>query len=242
MVLRPLALWRDPELRPVATASFTLSLAVGVFAVSFGVGSVAAGASVLQTCALSVFVFTGASQFSAMSVIGAGGGLASALGGALLLAARNAVYGLTLSRLLPGRLGTRLLAAHFTIDETTAMAVAQRDPEVQRAAFWMTGVMLFTFWNVGTLVGALAGSAIDPETFGLDAAFPAGYVAMVWPILRSRRGRLAAVLGGGICLALVPVTPVGVPILCAATAVLVGLPAPTDPADLHGAPAGEAAS
>lgn len=234
MGLRPLAVWRDPALRPVATASFTLSLAVGVFAVSFGVGSVAAGASVLQTCALSVFVFTGASQFSAMSVIGAGGTIASALGGALLLAARNAVYGLRLSRLLPGSLGKRLLAAQFTIDETTAMAAAQHDEDVQRAAFWMTGAMLFAFWNTGTLIGALAGSAIDPQTFGLDAAFPAGYVAMVWPLLRSERGRWAGLLGGAICLALVPVTPVGVPILCAATAVLVGLPEPRDPGDLHG--------
>jgi predicted branched-subunit amino acid permease len=231
--VRPRALWRDPTLRPVATASFTLSLAVGVFAVSFGVGSVAAGASVLQTCALSVFVFTGASQFSAMSVIGAGGTVASALGGALLLAARNAVYGLRLSRLLPGSLGMRLLAAQFTIDETTAMAAAQQDEEVQRAAFWMTGAMLFTFWNTGTLIGALAGSAIDPQTFGLDAAFPAGYVAMVWPLLRTERGRWAGLLGGAICLALVPITPVGVPILCAATAVVVGLPAPRNPADLH---------
>lgn len=240
MGVRPLALWRDPELRPVATASLTLSVAVGVFAVSFGVGSVAAGASVLQTCAMSVFVFTGASQFSAMSVIGAGGSVASALGGALLLAGRNAVYGLRLARVLPGSLGMRLLAAQFTIDETTAMAVAQRDVRLQRAAFWMTGVMLFTCWNTGTLIGALAGSAIDPQTFGLDAAFPAGYVAMVWPLLRTGRGRWAGLLGGAICLALVPITPVGVPILCAATAVLVGVPAPRDPGDLH-APRAEAA-
>lgn len=229
MTNRVRSVLRDPELRPVLTASFTLSLAVGVFAVSFGVGSVSAGASVLQTCALSVFVFTGASQFSAMSVIGAGGGIASALGGALLLAARNAVYGLTMSRLLPGKVGMRLVAAHLTIDESTAMAVTQREPRLSRAAFWMTGVMLFTFWNLGTLIGALAGSAIDPETFGLDAAFPAGYVAMVWPLLRSKRGRLAAVIGGSVCLALVPITPVGVPILCAATAVLVGLPEPKEP-------------
>lgn len=222
------ALWRDPTVRAVVPASITLSLAVGVFAVSFGVGSVSAGASVAQTCAMSLLVFTGASQFSAVSVIGAGGSAASAFGGAILLAARNGVYGLTMARVLPGSLPKRLLAAQLTIDETTAMAVAQQDPHAQRAAFWITGFSLYTCWNIGTLIGALAGSAIDPKVFGLDAAFPAAFVAMVWPALRSRRGRLAAGLGSAICLALIPFTPVGVPILCAATAVLVGLPAPKE--------------
>jgi predicted branched-subunit amino acid permease len=82
---------------------------------------------------------------------------------------------------------------------------------------------VYVFWNIGTLLGALAGTAIDPLRFGLDAAFPAGFVAMLWPLLRTRRGRLAAALGAAICLALIPVTPVGVPILCSALAVLVGI-------------------
>lgn len=220
-----LSTWRDPALRPVVLACATLGAAVGVFAVSFGVGAVSAGASVAQTCVMSLLVFTGASQFAAVSVIGAGGTAASALGGALVLAARNGVYGLTMGRRIPGRLGTRLVAAQLTIDESTAMAVAQADPRAQRAAFWITGASVYVCWNVGTLIGALAGTAIDPIRFGLDAAFPAGFVAMVWPLLRTRRGLLAAGLGAAICLVLVPFTPVGVPILCAALAVLVGVPA-----------------
>jgi 4-azaleucine resistance transporter AzlC len=211
-------------MRPVITASFTLALAVGVFGISFGVGAVSAGASVAQTCAMSLLVFTGASQFSAVSVIGAGGSTASALGGSLLLAARNGVYGLTMSRRLTGPLGRRLLAAQLTTDESTAMSAAQSEPDQQRAAFWITGVSLYLFWNLGTLLGALAGSAIDPEKFGLDAAFPAAYVAMLLPLLRDRRGRLAALLGAVICLVLIPFVPVGIPILCASLAVLVGIP------------------
>ncbi len=210
-------------MRPVITASVTLGLAVGVFAISFGVGAVSAGASVVQTCAMSLLVFTGASQFSAISVIGAGGSTASALGGALLLAARNGVYGLTMAPRLPGSLGRRLVAAHLTLDESTAMSAAQTDPVAQRAAFWITGYSVYLFWNLGTLVGALAGTAIDPQTFGLDAAFPAAYVAMVWPLLRSVRGRAAAMCGALICVALIPFVPVGVPILCAALAVLIGV-------------------
>jgi 4-azaleucine resistance transporter AzlC len=214
---------RDPRMRPVITASVTLGFAVGVFAISFGVGAVSAGASVTQTCAMSLLVFTGATQFSAVSVIGAGGSTASALGGALLLAARNGVYGLAMARRLPGTLGKRLVAAQLTIDESTAMSAAQADPAAQRMAFWITGCSVYVFWNLGTLVGALAGTAIDPKTFGLDAAFPAAFVAMVWPLLRDRRGRLAGLLGALICVTLIPFMPVGIPILCAALAVLVGV-------------------
>lgn len=216
--------WRDPRMRPVITASVTLGVAVGVFAISFGVGAVSAGASVAQTCVMSLLVFTGATQFSAISVIGAGGSTASALGGALLLAARNGVYGLTMARRLPGSLGRRLVAAQLTIDESTAMSAAQSEPDAQRTAFWITGCSIYVFWNLGTLVGALAGNAIDPQTFGLDAAFPAAFVAMLWPQLRSGLGRVAAALGALICLVLIPFVPVGIPILCAALAVLVGVP------------------
>jgi predicted branched-subunit amino acid permease len=101
---RPPSLLRDPAVRQVISASVTLGVAVGVFAISFGVSSVAAGATVAQTCALSLLVFTGASQFSAVSVLGSGGSPAAAFGGAALLAARNAVYGLAMAPHLGGRL------------------------------------------------------------------------------------------------------------------------------------------
>jgi 4-azaleucine resistance transporter AzlC len=215
-------------LRPVVMASATLGAAVGVFGVTFGVGAVAAGGSVVQACVMSLLVFTGASQFSAVSVVAAGGSTAAALGGALLLAARNGVYGLAMSRVLGGSLATRLVAAQLTIDESTAMATTQTDVRAQRAAFWITGVTVFVFWNLGTLVGALAGSAIDPQTFGLDAAFPAAFVAMVAPQLRHRLGLLAGLLGAAICLVLIPFTPVGVPILCSSAAILLGVPARTE--------------
>lgn len=224
------AWWRDASLRSMIVACLTLSAAVGVFGLSFGVASVSAGATIAQTCAISLLVFTGASQFSAVSVIGSGGSFGSALGGALLLAARNGVYGLAMSRRIEGSLPLRLLAAQMTIDETTAMSVAQPDPRAQRVAFWFTGATLYLFWNLGTLVGALAGNAIDPQTYGLDVAFPAGFVAMLWPLLGDRRARLAAFTGGVVCLVAIPMTPVGVPILLSALAVLVGLRRPVETA------------
>ncbi|CAN5633086.1 AzlC family ABC transporter permease [soil metagenome] len=219
-------MWNDAGLRQVFGACVTLGLATGVFAVSFGVTAVAAGASVAQTCVMSLLVFTGASQFSAVSVLGSGGSAASAFGGAALLAARNSVYGLAMAPHLRGRLSTRLVAAHITIDESTAMAAAQSDATHRRAAFWITGGSIYLFWNTGTLIGAILGSSIDPKTFGLDAAFPAAFVAMVWPLLRNRRSATAAAIGATICVALIPFTPIGVPILCAALGIVVGIPTP----------------
>lgn len=208
-------------------ASITLGAVVGVFGVVFGVGAVAAGGTVLQACAMSLLVFTGASQFTAVSVVDSGGATGSALSGAMLLAARNGVYGLTMASHLRGRLPQRLVAAQLTIDESTAMATAQDTPDHRRMAFWITGISVYVFWNLGTLLGALAGSAIDPTTYGLDAAFPAGFVAMVAPQFRTPLGRRAGLLGGVICLATIPFVPIGLPILCAGAAVLVGAAGPT---------------
>lgn len=218
----------DAPTRSIVSAGVALGAVVGVFAVVFGVGAVAAGGSVAQACAMSLLVFTGASQFTAVSVVDSGGSTASALSGAMLLAARNGVYGLTMAGHVRGGLGRRLLAAQLTIDESTAMATAQATAEHRRVAFWATGVSVYVFWNLGTLAGALIGSAIDPTTYGLDAAFPAGFVAMVAPHFRTTAGRRAGLLGGAICLVTIPFVPVGLSILCAGIAVLVGV-VPTEP-------------
>lgn len=210
----------------MTSAGVTLGIAVGIIGLSFGVGAVTAGASVWQACAMSLLVFTGASQLSAVSVVAAGGSFGAALGGAMLLAARNGVYGLAMSGVLRGSLARRLVAAQITIDESTAMAAAQDRRDDAERAFWVTGMSVYVFWNLGTLVGALAGSAVDPRTFGLDAAFPAAFVGMITPLLVRRRDRLAAGLGAVICLVTIPVLPVGLPILAAATAVLVGVKRP----------------
>lgn len=215
----------DPELRSVVVSALVLGAAVGAFGFVFGVGAVSAGGSVTQAAVMSLLVFTGASQLTAVSVIAAGGTAGAAFGGAMLLAARNAVYGLALSRVVRGTLPTRLVAAHLVIDESTAMALGQHDAAHQRTAFWTTGITVLVCWNVSTLIGAVVGTSIDPTDYGLDAAFPAAFCAMVAPHLRHRRGQFAGIAGGLICLVTIPFTPIGVPILCATAAILIGLPA-----------------
>ena len=206
------------------SASIVLGLAVGVFGISFGALAVASGLTAAQACAMSLLVFTGSSQFAAVGVIGSGGSTAAALASALLLAARNGAYGLTLSDVLRGRLSTRLVASQLVIDESTAMATAQRTPADQRKGFWIAGLSVFVFWNLGTLLGAVGGDAIgDPERYGLDAAFPAGFVALVVPHLRTFDAKLVAAISVALTLMLVPIAPAGVPVLAAALAVLLGL-------------------
>jgi 4-azaleucine resistance transporter AzlC len=204
--------------------SIALGLAVGVFGLSFGVLASTSGLSAAKACALSLLVFTGASQFAAVGIVAAGGSPLSALGSALLLAARNAAYGLALSPVLPGGTGRRLVAAQLVIDESTAMATAQRTPAAAATAFWVTGISVFACWNLGTLVGALAGNSIgNPATLGLDAAFPAGFLALAAPHLRQRRGQVAAAAGAAIALVLVPFAPPGTPILAASLGVVPAL-------------------
>lgn len=198
-----------------------VAFAVGVFGVTFGVLAVAAGLSPIQAQVMSLLVFTGASQFAAVGIIAAGGTPAAALGSALLLAARNGMYGLALSPTVRGGLLRRLLAAQLVIDESAAMASAQTDRARAEQAFWLTGIGVFVFWNLGTLAGAIGGNAIgDPATYGLDAAFPAAFVALMAPRLRRRDGLSAAVLGGLIALVTIPFLPVGAPILVAGFAVV----------------------
>jgi 4-azaleucine resistance transporter AzlC len=170
-----------------------------------------------MACAMSLFVFTGASQFAAVSVIASGGSPLSAVGSGLLLGLRHVGYGLALDRTLPPSPRRRLLAAQFLIDESTAMALGQPNPADARRAFWATGLAVFGLWNAGTLVGALFGSVLgDPATLGLDAVFPAAFLALLVPLVRTGEGRLAAATGALIGLVLVPLLAAGLPIVLAA--------------------------
>jgi 4-azaleucine resistance transporter AzlC len=224
--------FRAPDARRFVSASLMIGIAFVIFGASFGVLSVSAGASVAQSCAMSLLVFTGASQMSAVSVIASGGTVASAFGGAVLLSGRNAVYGLAMSPVLKqGSLASRLLGAQWVIDETTAIVSAESDPTTRRTAFWISGAILYASWNIGTLLGALVGSSINPSDFGLDAAFPVMFTAMIAPHLRTSSGRKAALFGAVAAVALAPFMPIGLPILVSALGMLFGI-SPTSPAPL----------
>ena len=197
----------------------------GVFGLAFGAVAVTAGLSVLQAVALSAVMFTGASQFALVGVLAVAGSPFAALAAALLLGVRNAFYGVPVAGIVrPSGFG-RLPTAHFVIDETTAMAVAQTDRSAGRYAFWATGIALCSMWNLGTLAGALIGRSITTSALGLDAAAPAIFLALLWPQLSRDRGPVVAVGAVVLALALVTAVPAGVPIIAAAgVAIAAGLP------------------
>lgn len=195
---------------------FLLGLAVGVFGVTFGVLSVAAGLPGWQAIVMSGLMFTGASQFAAVAIIGAGGNALSALGTALLLAARNGAYALSMAPIMPLGRAKKIIAAQLVIDESSAMAQAQSTVGEAQEAFWATGLSVFVFWNLGTITGVFVGEVVgDPLVWGLDAAFPAAFFALLLPHLKDRVKRRSAVIGSMIALLGIPVLPAGFPVLLA---------------------------
>ena len=209
------SVWRTLD-REVVRDVLALVAADMVIGASFGAIAVAAGLPLWLPSALSLLVFAGGAQFLAVGVIAAGGSPIAAVFGGLLLNARHLPFGLAMGDMIgPGRL-VRLVGSHLMTDESVAFAMAQRDPVRGRAAYWVTGTVLFVAWNVGTVAGAVAGTAIgDPAALGLDAAFPAALLALVLPGLRDPETRWAALLGAAIALVASPFLPPGLPLLLA---------------------------
>lgn len=215
-----------PGRSSILRAAVGIGLYAGAFGMAYGAVAVGSGLSVAQAMVLSLVLFTGASQFAFVGVVSAGGSGFAAVPAALLLGMRNTFYGVSISQILRPRGWRRLWTAHFVIDETTAMAVGQPTRPAQRYAFWATGLILFPLWQVGSLAGALIGTAIDPADFGLEAAAPAVFLALLWPSLRQRAAKVVALAGAGLALALVPFAPPGVPVIAAAAVALVAGLAP----------------
>ncbi|WUX19838.1 AzlC family ABC transporter permease [Streptomyces sp. NBC_01439] len=211
-----------PDERPRAAVvrdALGVGVAVGLSGFAFGVTAAGAGISTLQACVLSLLVFTGASQFALVGALAAGGNPFTAAAGAFFLGTRNAFYGLRLSQLLRLPRAVRPLAAHWVIDETTAVALAQPDRKSARLGFTVTGLTLYVLWNLTTLLGALGAEAIgDTRAWGLDAAGPAVFLALLAPMLKTSTERAVAALALVLGLGFLPVLPAGVPVLIAALA------------------------
>lgn len=208
-------------------SSFAVGLAVAAYGVSFGALSVASGLDIWQTCVLSLLMFSGGSQFALIGVLASGGTSAAwaAIASAVLLGSRNGLYAIRMAPILRAGWPKRLLAAHWTIDESTAIATAQPTPEAQRTGFWWTGAIIFIGWNLTTLIGALIGDLLgDVRQYGLDAAAAAAFLGLLWPRLKDLQPIAVAAASAVIATLLVPALPAGLNVLVAAiVAVLVGI-------------------
>lgn len=210
--------------REIVRDGVGVGIATGAYGLSFGALAVAAGLSVAQACALSLLMFTGASQFALVGVVASGGAPLAGAVSAILLGTRNALYGLRVAPMLGMRGPRRLVAAQLVIDESTAMGIAHDHDGHGHVGFWAGGLGVYVFWNLGTLIGAFGARFLpDPTALGLDAAVPAAFIALLGPRLRGARPVVVAIAAGVVALGLAPVVPAGVPVLAAAVvAVLAG--------------------
>ena len=212
------------ELRRGAITAVPLAIAVGLFGISFGVLSVSTGGmGALPAIAMSASTFAGSAQFAVASVVAGGGQPIAAIAAALLLNARYLPIGVSVARFLPGGRLRRFIQAQLVVDESWAIA-ADGEGRFDAHRIIGAGIVLWLAWLVGTVIGVLGGEALgDPAALGLDAAFPALFLALLIPQLASRQAVVVALLGAAIAIALVPFAPPGVPIIAAAGAALLGL-------------------
>ncbi len=208
--------------KQVLSTSLSVGIATGLYGISFGAIGVAAGLDVFSVMILSLLMFSGGSQFAFVGVLAAGGAPVTAITSAWLMGIRNSFYALRLTSVIGPKGLLRLLAAQLTIDESNAVSAAQSDGKNQRAGFWLTGVAVFVFWNLATLVGALAGNLMGSvEQWGLDAAAAAAFLGLLWP--RLKENWQLALLGAAVAIAATPFLPAGIPILLAALVALIPL-------------------
>jgi 4-azaleucine resistance transporter AzlC len=204
-------------------AAAPLAVAVGGFGISFGVLAQATGLGKLAPLVMSITTFGGSAQFAAVSVLGAGGGVAAAVAAALLLNSRYLPIGISVAPVLRGTVLRRLLQSQLVVDESWAIG-HRGGGRFDRRMLIGAGLLLYASWVGGTAVGLVGADAVgDPARLGLDAAFPALFLGLLVRQIHSRRALAAALLGGAIALVLVPFTPPGVPIVAASVACLLGL-------------------
>lgn len=200
---------------PLFRDALAIAAAMVAIGASFGAITIAHGLPTWLPILMSTVVFAGGAQFLAVGLLAAGNPIAAVLGG-LLLNARHLPFGLAVSRTIGSRWRDRLIGSHLMTDEVVAFTLREPDPARRRRTYWIMGATLFTSWNAGTALGVLLGGAADdPAALGLDAAFPAGLIALILPSLRDRRTRSVALTGAALAVLLTPVLPAGLPVMCA---------------------------
>ena len=211
-----------PAVRATVTMSLGVAGAVSLYGISFGALAVASGLDFWQTQVLSLFMFSGGSQFAVIGLVAAGAAGPSIITAAGLLGSRNGLYAVRMSSVVGVGFWKRLLAGHWTIDESTAVAIAQGELREQRRGFWLTGAAIFVGWNLMTAVGAVLGDALgDPKAWGLDAAAAAAFLGLLWPRIQAFQPVAIAAVSAVVTVIAVPTLPPGIPILVAAATGLI---------------------
>jgi predicted branched-subunit amino acid permease len=202
----------------VAAVSLGVGFATGLYGISFGALAVAAGLDIWQSMALSLLMFSGGSQFAFIGVVATGAGMVPAVLSAWLLGVRNGFYAIRMNPILSVRALLKPVAAQLTIDESNAVSMlGEPDLKRERLGFWLTGIAVFVFWNVFTLLGAVLGSQLgNPTDWGLDAAAAAAFLGLIWPRLSQSNLLVLAVASAFLATSLSVVLAPGLPVLITA--------------------------
>jgi len=211
----------DTRIRDGVRAGLPLALAPLLFGAAFGLLAIDGGMGRLGAVVMSATTFAGSAQFAAASILDDGGGALAAIVAAIMLNARYVPISLSVASIFPGSRKRRLLESQLIVDESWALS--GRSGRFDYAILAGVGILLYVVWVGGTALGTVVGDLLDPEAIGLDAAFPALFLALLAPYLRSRRALVTALVAGAITLALLPFAPPGVPIVAASLACLIGL-------------------
>jgi 4-azaleucine resistance transporter AzlC len=217
------SIWRTLD-RDLARDIALVCVADTIVGVSFGAITVSIGLPLWLPMLLSVVVFAGAAQFMFVGIVAAGGNPIAAVVAGLLVNARHLPFGFAIGDVLGTGWMRRIVGSHLMIDESVAFALAQREPQRRRAAYWACGITLFACWNLGVVAGAFGGTVVtNTDALGLDAAFPAVLLALILPAMRNPATRRAALAGVAIALVTAAFLPTGLPVLLALVGVLAGL-------------------
>ncbi len=211
-----------PSLADGARAAAPLAAAPLLFGASFGLLAGEAGMSGAAALVMSATTFAGAAQFAAAGVLETGGGALAAILAASLLNARYIPIGVSVAGVFPGSAARRVVESQLIVDES--WAIAGRSGRFEHAPLIGAGLLFYALWIAGTGFGVLFGDALaDPDAIGLDAAFPALFLALLWPYIKERDGQVAALLGAVVAFVCIPFTPPGVPLVAASAVCLLGL-------------------
>ena len=212
----------DAQRRSIRAQAISIGLAISPFGLAFGALCAESGVGVWEALGFSSLVFGGSSQFAAVSVLADDGTVIAAVTAGLLLNLRSLAFGVSMAPSLKGSLLWRAGVSQLMIDESTAIGSSQSTHELRRYGYLWGGLSVFVLWNATTLIGVSVLSEAESliRDLGIDATIPAAFLGLIWNKLENAKHRTVALIGAITALILIPITPAGIPVIAAASAII----------------------
>ena len=212
----------DAQRRSIRAQAISIGLAISPFGLAFGALCAESGVGVWEALGFSSLVFGGSSQFAAVSVLADDGTVIAAVTAGLLLNLRSLAFGVSMAPSLKGSLLWRAGVSQLMIDESTAIGSSQSTHELRRYGYLWGGLSVFVLWNATTLIGVSVLSEAESliTDLGIDATIPAAFLGLIWNKLENARHIVVALIGAITALILIPITPAGIPVIAAASAII----------------------